>query len=62
FVAAAARAGISLTPASAFAVDPRSTPSAVRVGLASPPLPVLARALGTLARIASGDEQPTDDR
>ncbi|MBV2156274.1 PLP-dependent aminotransferase family protein [Kitasatospora sp. SUK 42] len=61
FVAAAARAGISLTPASAFAVDPRSTPSAVRVGLASPPLPELARALETLARIAGGGEQPTAD-
>ncbi|MEV7599561.1 PLP-dependent aminotransferase family protein [Kitasatospora sp. NPDC089797] len=53
FVAAAARAGISVTPAAAFAVDPRSTPSAVRVGLASPPLPVLERALGVLAGIAA---------
>ncbi|MFG3225604.1 PLP-dependent aminotransferase family protein [Kitasatospora sp. NPDC048194] len=55
FVAAAARAGISVTPAAAFAVDPRSTPSAVRVGLASPPLPVLERALAALGRIAGGD-------
>ncbi|MET8623882.1 PLP-dependent aminotransferase family protein [Kitasatospora sp. NPDC004669] len=54
FVAAAARAGISVTPAAAFAVDPRSTPSAVRVGLASPPLPALARALGVLVGIAAG--------
>ncbi|WP_030254435.1 MULTISPECIES: PLP-dependent aminotransferase family protein [Streptomyces] len=53
FVAAAARAGISVTPATAFAVDPRRSPAAVRVGLASPPLPVLARALETLARIAA---------
>ncbi|MFI9359735.1 PLP-dependent aminotransferase family protein [Kitasatospora sp. NPDC053057] len=53
FVAAAARAGISVTPAAAFAVDPRSTPSAVRVGLASPPLPVLAWALRVLAGIAN---------
>ncbi|MFJ9771101.1 PLP-dependent aminotransferase family protein [Kitasatospora sp. NPDC101157] len=53
FVAAAARAGISVTPASAFAVDPRSTPSAVRVGLASPPLPVLAWALRVLTGIAN---------
>ncbi|MEU9040274.1 MULTISPECIES: PLP-dependent aminotransferase family protein [unclassified Kitasatospora] len=53
FVAAAARAGVSVTPATAFAVDPRRSPSAVRVGLASPPLPVLARALETLARIAN---------
>ncbi|MFJ4186988.1 PLP-dependent aminotransferase family protein [Kitasatospora sp. NPDC089509] len=59
FVAAAARAGISVTAAAAFAVDPRSTPSAVRVGLASPPLPVLGRALGVLAGIASGGETGT---
>ncbi|MEV7771163.1 PLP-dependent aminotransferase family protein [Kitasatospora sp. NPDC086791] len=66
FVAAAARAGIAVTPATAFAVDPRRSPSAVRVGLASPPLPVLARALGVLARIAGeggggGDEQISAD-
>lgn len=66
FVAEAARAGISVTPAAAFAVDPRRSPSAVRVGLASPPLPVLARALETLAGIAAGadgasDGQTTDD-
>ncbi|MFG2905559.1 PLP-dependent aminotransferase family protein [Kitasatospora sp. NPDC048286] len=54
FVAEAARAGVSVTPAAAFAVDPRRSPSAVRVGLASPPLPVLARALETLAGIAAG--------
>ncbi|MFD5461266.1 PLP-dependent aminotransferase family protein [Kitasatospora sp. NPDC127059] len=54
FVAAARRAGISVTPATAFAVDPRSTPSAVRVGLASPPLPVLGWALRVLAGIAAG--------
>ncbi|RKT11684.1 DNA-binding transcriptional MocR family regulator [Streptomyces sp. 1114.5] len=60
FVAAAARAGISITPATAFAVDPRSSPTAVRVGLASPPLPVLARALETLARIVEGG-RGTDD-
>ncbi|MEV7021985.1 PLP-dependent aminotransferase family protein [Kitasatospora sp. NPDC093558] len=54
FVAAAARESIAITPAAAFAVDPRVTPSAVRVGLASPPVPVLAHALGTLARIARG--------
>ncbi|WP_369182592.1 PLP-dependent aminotransferase family protein [Streptomyces sp. Y1] len=53
FVAAAARAGISVTPAAAFAVDPRRSPPAVRIGLASPPLPVLARALATLERIAA---------
>ncbi|MER7465346.1 PLP-dependent aminotransferase family protein [Streptomyces sp. NPDC097981] len=52
FVAAAARQGIAVTPAAAFAVDNRTTPSAVRVGLASPPLPVLAGALETLAQMA----------
>ncbi|MFG2819826.1 PLP-dependent aminotransferase family protein [Kitasatospora sp. NPDC048365] len=52
FVAAAARHGIAVTPGAAFAVDTRSTPSAVRVGLASPPLPVLTQALDTLARVA----------
>ncbi|MQS15096.1 PLP-dependent aminotransferase family protein [Streptomyces kaniharaensis] len=52
FVAAAARESIAITPAAAFAVDPRVSPSAVRVGLASPPLPDLTRALETLARIA----------
>ncbi|MFD4537984.1 PLP-dependent aminotransferase family protein [Kitasatospora sp. NPDC058397] len=54
FVAVAARASIAVTPAAAFAADPRRSPSAVRVALASPPLPVLAQALETLARIARG--------
>jgi DNA-binding transcriptional MocR family regulator len=52
FVAAAAREGIAVTPGAAFAVGTRTTPSAVRVALASPPLPVLAGALDTLARVA----------
>ncbi|KQV15970.1 PLP-dependent aminotransferase family protein [Kitasatospora sp. Root107] len=52
FVAAAAREGIAVTPGAAFAVGTRITPSAVRVGLASPPLPVLAGALDTLAQVA----------
>ncbi|MFH7598748.1 PLP-dependent aminotransferase family protein [Streptomyces racemochromogenes] len=54
FVAAAARRGIAVTPAAAFTVDGRTSPSAVRVGLASPPLPVLAGALETLALTAAG--------
>ncbi|MFD7588025.1 PLP-dependent aminotransferase family protein [Kitasatospora sp. NPDC059811] len=54
FVAVAARASIAVTPAAAFAADPRRSPSAVRVALASPPLPVLAQALETLAWIARG--------
>ncbi|GAB3210630.1 PLP-dependent aminotransferase family protein [Marinactinospora endophytica] len=52
FVAAAARHGIGVTPAAAFAVDPRRAPNAVRIGLASPPEEALSRALATLAGIA----------
>ncbi|MFF8383837.1 PLP-dependent aminotransferase family protein [Streptomyces kanasensis] len=52
FVAAAARRGIAVTPASAFVSDPRRTPDAVRLGLASPPPDTLARALTTLAGLA----------
>jgi DNA-binding transcriptional MocR family regulator len=51
-VAAAARRGIAVTPAASFAVGPHRTPNAVRLGLASPPLPVLRRALATLAALA----------
>ncbi|MFJ3217165.1 PLP-dependent aminotransferase family protein [Kitasatospora sp. NPDC086801] len=61
FVAAAARASIAVTPAAAFAADPRRSPSAVRVALASPPLPVLGRALETLARIARGTAEEWAD-
>jgi DNA-binding transcriptional MocR family regulator len=61
FVAAAARAGIGVTPAAAYAVSPRSAPNAVRVGLASPPREVLAQSLDTLARIArSAPEEHLD--
>lgn len=51
FVAAAARLGIAVTPGEAFAADPRSTPRAVRIGLASPTLDVLEAALGSLAEL-----------
>lgn len=54
FVAAAARAGIAVSPAAAFAFGPCRTPDAVRLGLASPPLPTLTRALATLADLARG--------
>ncbi|MDJ0342890.1 PLP-dependent aminotransferase family protein [Streptomyces sp. H10-C2] len=54
FVAAAARRGISVTPAAAFAVGPHRAPNAVRIGLASPPPGTLSSALGTLAEIAAG--------
>lgn len=55
FVAAAARRGIAVTPAAAFAAGRGSAPHAVRVGLASPSPQVLGRALGILAEIAGGD-------
>ncbi|GAB3875121.1 PLP-dependent aminotransferase family protein [Kibdelosporangium lantanae] len=52
FVAAAARRGIALTPAAAFAVVPGHAPNAVRLALSSPPVDVLAGALDTLAALA----------
>ncbi|MBG6089387.1 PLP-dependent aminotransferase family protein [Actinomadura viridis] len=59
FVAAAARRGIAVTPGAAFVAGPGGAPGAVRVGLASPPPDVLARALGVLARIARGGPDDT---
>ncbi|RJL27107.1 PLP-dependent aminotransferase family protein [Bailinhaonella thermotolerans] len=52
FVAAAARHGIAVTPAAAFAAGRAPAPNAVRLALASPPAPVLAQALTTLAGLA----------
>jgi len=52
FVTAAARHGIAVTPAAAFAVGRHRAPNAVRLGLASPPAETLARALATLAGLA----------
>lgn len=54
FVAAAARNGIAVTPGAAFAVQPNSTPNAVRLALSAPPSDVLAAALHTLRTIAEG--------
>ncbi|WP_411070861.1 PLP-dependent aminotransferase family protein [Streptomyces sp. cmx-4-25] len=51
--AAAARAGVAVTPGSAFATGPGATPCAVRVGLASPPRAVLDDALARLAALAA---------
>lgn len=51
FVTAAAREGIAITPASAFAVGPGHAPNAVRLALGSPPPDVLAGALRTLAAL-----------
>jgi DNA-binding transcriptional MocR family regulator len=52
FVAAAARCGIAVTPAAAFAVGRLRAPNAIRIALASPPPDVLAHALATLADVA----------
>ncbi|MFG1946748.1 PLP-dependent aminotransferase family protein [Nonomuraea sp. NPDC048826] len=52
FVAAAARHGIAVTPAAAFAVGHHRAPNAIRIGLASPPAETLGRALATLAGLA----------
>jgi DNA-binding transcriptional MocR family regulator len=59
FVAAAARRGIAVTPAAAFAVGVAHAPNAVRLALAAPPVPVLAAALDVLAGLARG--APGDD-
>ena len=53
FTAAAAALGIALTPGPSFAVGPHRTPDAVRLGLASAPVPDLERALRTLAGLAA---------
>nr|WSY53207.1 PLP-dependent aminotransferase family protein [Streptomyces sp. NBC_00886] len=54
FTAAAAAHGIAVTPGTAFGVDPKRTPDAVRLGLASAAVPDLRRALRTLAGLARG--------
>lgn len=52
FVAAAARHGIAVTPAAAFAVGPGHAPNAIRLALSSPSHEVLMSTLDTLATIA----------
>ncbi|SFW91461.1 PLP-dependent aminotransferase family protein [Amycolatopsis australiensis] len=54
FVAAAARRGIALSPAAAFAVLPGHAPNAVRIALSAPPVGTLSAALGVLAGLAAG--------
>lgn len=54
FVAAAARRGIAVTPAGAFAVGTGHAPNAVRLALASPSLDALTEALDVLAGLARG--------
>ncbi|MEV7570131.1 PLP-dependent aminotransferase family protein [Streptomyces tanashiensis] len=51
--AAAARAGVAVTPGSAFAVGRGTAPDAIRLGLASPPHAVLDEALTRLAAVAA---------
>ncbi|WP_190155541.1 aminotransferase-like domain-containing protein [Streptomyces litmocidini] len=51
--AAAARAGVAVTPGNAFAVGRSTAPDAVRLGLASPPVAVLDEALARLAAVAA---------
>jgi DNA-binding transcriptional MocR family regulator len=53
FVAAAARRGIALSPAAAFAVLPGHAPNAVRIAVSAPPVATLASALDVLAGLAS---------
>ncbi|GHB78587.1 hypothetical protein GCM10010331_77790 [Streptomyces xanthochromogenes] len=50
--AAAGRLGIAVTPGTAFAVG-AAVPDAVRIGLATPPVPVLDGALRRLAALAA---------
>ncbi|MFJ8589596.1 PLP-dependent aminotransferase family protein [Streptomyces sp. NPDC093595] len=52
FVAAAARHGIGVVPAAAFAVGGGHAPNAVRLGLATPQPDVLSQALATLVELS----------
>ncbi|MFI6277422.1 PLP-dependent aminotransferase family protein [Streptomyces sp. NPDC050988] len=54
FTAAAAARGIAVTPGPVFAVGAQAAPDAVRLGLASVPVPALGRALRTLRDVARG--------
>ncbi|GAA0949545.1 hypothetical protein GCM10009558_065410 [Virgisporangium aurantiacum] len=57
--AAAGRHGIAVTPGAAYAVQPNSTPNAVRLALSAPPLDTLTAALHTLRTLAEGS--PDDE-
>jgi DNA-binding transcriptional MocR family regulator len=59
FVSAAARHGIAITPAAAFAAVPGHAPNAVRLALASPALNDLSEALKTIAKIYNGEPDAT---
>jgi DNA-binding transcriptional MocR family regulator len=57
FAMAAARDGVAVSPASAFAVGPEPAPYGVRLALGSPPMPRLETALRTLGRLVrDGDD------
>jgi len=58
FAAAAARDGIAVTPAHAFAAGKGHAPAAVRIALSAPPLPMLEEALKRLATLMR--EGPVD--
>jgi DNA-binding transcriptional MocR family regulator len=55
FASAAAREGIALTPANAFAVETSHVPRAVRLALGAPPLAALSPAIKTLRKLALSD-------
>ncbi len=59
FVLAAARQGIAITPASAFAAAPGHAPNSVRFALASPTMEELATSLASLAALARSEPEPT---
>ncbi|MCO1659149.1 aminotransferase-like domain-containing protein [Pseudonocardia humida] len=59
FVAAAARRGVAVTPAAAFAVGASHAPNAVRLALGSPTTAALDTALATLAALAATDPHDT---
>jgi DNA-binding transcriptional MocR family regulator len=59
FVAAAARRGIAVTPAAAFAVGPGRAPGAVRLAVVAPAEDDLAAALDTLAGLARSTPEDT---
>lgn len=60
FAAAAARAGIALTPSSAFAAAPGHAPNAVRIALGLPSHDELRRSVGRLAALLRRQPDDTD--
>lgn len=56
YAAAAARRGVAVSPASAFAIDPATAPDGVRLALGSPPIPKLTIALQILRQLALDGE------